>query len=105
MDILSEIQYKYPHFSEEESERIINRAKALVIDRLYPADLSIDYETWDMSPRATMWVYEAAIELVRVAGFENLVAYKENGISFEWEKAGLSQDFINRIPRIVGVMK
>lgn len=105
MDIYGEFKKKYPHFSDEESEQIIKRAKALVLDRLYPADLSIDCETWDMPPRAEMWVFNGACELVRIAGFENLVAYKENGVSFNWERAGVSTDFLNSIPRIVGVIK
>lgn len=105
MDIINELKKKYPHFTDEECEQITARAKALVLDRLYPADLSVDYANWDIPPRAEMWVFNGAVELVRVAGLENLVAYKENGVSYTWEKAGVSQDFLNSIPRIVGVIR
>jgi hypothetical protein len=43
MDIASVISRKYSYLSKDDVDELINRAKGIAIDQLYPNDLSIDY--------------------------------------------------------------
>lgn len=101
MDIKAEIKRKYSYMEDAEIEALINKAKAICIDKLYPADLSVNYTNFDWTnPRFEMWIIDCVDELVERAGMSSVVAYKENGMSWSFDRAGVSQALLDRLPNI-----
>lgn len=105
MDYISEVKKKYSYLSADDCEQFVNKAKAILVDQLYPADFSVSYTTYNPSPRFDMWILDCVDELIERQGVSSLTAYKENGVSFTWGKSGVSQGLLDRIPRFVGVVK
>lgn len=102
MDISAEVKRKYPALDEADIELFINRARSIYVERLYPADYSIDYKNyeWDNDGRAEMWLLDCVDELVGRVGIESVLSYKENGMSWTFDRAGVSQALLDRVPRM-----
>lgn len=106
MDLKVEIKSKYEHLSDREVDLFINKAKAIAIDQLYPNDLSINYLTFDWTnPRFDMWLLDCVDELVERVGISSVTSYKENGMSWTFDRAGVSQALLDRLPRNIGIIR
>ena len=106
MDLKVEIKSKYEHISDREVDLFINKAKAIAIDQLYPNDLSINYLTFDWTnPRFDMWLLDCVDELVERVGISSVTSYKENGMSWTFDRAGVSQSLLDRLPRNIGIIR
>jgi len=106
MDIAPIIKQKYSYLEDSEVELFINKAKAIAIDQLYPTDLSINYLTFDWSnPRFDMWIVDCVDELIERVGISSVTSYRENGMSWTFDRAGVSQALLDRLPRNVGIIK
>lgn len=106
MDIKVVVKTKYSHLSDADIDLFINKAKAIAIDQLYPNDLSINYLTFDWTnPRFDMWLLDCVDELVERVGISSVTSYKENGMSWTFDRAGVSQALLNRLPRNIGIIR
>ncbi|MBQ2871662.1 hypothetical protein IJE86_08170 [bacterium] len=106
MDLKVEIKSKYEHLSDREVNLFINKAKAIAIDQLYPNDLSINYLSFDWTnPRFDMWLLDCVDELVERVGISSVTSYKENGMSWTFDRAGVSQALLDRLPRNIGIIR
>lgn len=106
MDLRVTINVKYPHLPIDDVELFINKAKAIAIDQLYPNDLSINYLTFDWTnPRFDMWLLDCVDELVERVGISSVTSYKENGMSWTFDRAGVSQALLDRLPRNIGIIR
>lgn len=106
VDILETLIDKYSYMKEEEVELFLTKAKAIAIDQLYPNDLSINYLNFDWSnPRLDMWLLDCVDELVERVGISSVTAYRENGMSWSFDRAGVSQALLDRLPRMAGIIK
>lgn len=106
MDIAPIIKQKYSYLEDSEVELFINKAKAIAIDQLYPTDLSINYLTFDWSnPRFDMWLVDCVDELIERVGISSVTSYRENGMSWTFDRAGISQALLDRLPRNIGIIK
>jgi hypothetical protein len=106
MDIKVVIKTKYSHLSDADIDLFVNKAKAIAIDQLYPNDLSINYLTFDWTnPRFDMWLLDCVDELVERVGISSVTSYKENGMSWTFDRAGVSQALLDRLPRNVGIVR
>ena len=106
MDLKVEIKSKYEYLSDREVDLFINKAKAIAIDQLYPNDLSINYLTFDWTnPRFDMWLLDCVDELVERVGISSVTSYKENGMSWTFDRAGVSQALLDRLPRNIGIIR
>ena len=106
MDLKVEVKSKYEHLSNREVDLFINKAKAIAIDQLYPNDLSINYLTFDWTnPRFDMWLLDCVDELVERVGISSVTSYKENGMSWTFDRAGVSQALLDRLPRNIGIIR
>lgn len=104
MDYVEKIKSKYSYLSDCDIKYYVAMAKSLLIDRLYPADITISCETYIIPPRFDWWIVECACEYIARDGMTSLVSYKENGVSYTWDKSGISQGLLDRLPRRVGVI-
>ena len=105
MDYISEIRKKYDYLTEHEAEMLLNRAKSICVEQVYPADLSVNYLNFDFNARYDMWLLDCVDELIEKAGISSVVAYKENGMSWTFSNAGISQTLLDRLPRMAHTIK
>ena len=106
MDLKVEIKSKYEYLSDREVDLFINKAKAIAIDQLYPNDLSINYLTFDWTnPRFDMWLLDCVDELVERVGISSVTSYRENGMSWTFDRAGVSPALLDRLPRNIGIIR
>ena len=106
MDLNVEVKNKYDYLEEKEVEMFVNRAKAIAIDQLYPNDLSINYLTFDWTnPRFDMWLLDCVDELIERVGISSAISYRENGMSWTFDRAGVSQALLDRLPRNIGIIR
>lgn len=105
MDFVSAIKNKYDYMETAEITLYINRAKSILVEQLYPADISVSYDTYIVPSRFDMWILDCVDELVERDGKSSLTGYKENGVSYTWDKTGISDGLLERITRIAGTVK
>jgi hypothetical protein len=106
MDLKSVIKSKYSYFEDSEIDLFINKAKSIAIEQLYPTNLSINYLTFNWeNPRFDMWLLDCVDELVERMGMSSVTSYRENGMSWTFDRAGVSQALLNRLPRNIGIIK
>lgn len=105
MDYRSAVKTKYSYLSNSEIELYINRAKSILVEQLYPADISVSYDTYVVPPRFDMWILDCIDELIERDGISSLTAYRENGVSYNWGKSGISNGLLERIQRNAGTVK
>ena len=106
MDLKVEVKAKYNYLEDREVIMFINKAKAIAVDQLYPNDLSINYLSFDWTnPRFDMWLLDCVDELVERVGISSVTSYKENGMSWTFDRAGVSQALLDRLPRNIGIVR
>lgn len=105
MDYKNAVKTKYSYLSDAEVELYVNRAKSILVEQLYPADISVSYDTYDVPPRFDMWILDCVDELIERDGISSLTAYRENGVSYNWGKSGISNGLLERIQRNAGTVK
>ena len=85
---------------------LLNKAKSLAVEQLYPNDLSVNYLNFDFdNPRFDMWLLDCVDELVERVGISSVTSYKENGMSWTFDRAGVSQALLDRLPRNIGIIR
>ena len=105
MDSKSAVKTKYSYLSDDEIDLYINRAKSILVEQLYPADISVSYDTYIVPPRFDMWILDCVDELIERDGISSLTAYRENGVSYNWGKSGISNGLLERIQRNAGTVR
>jgi hypothetical protein len=106
MDLKNVIKKTYSYLEDSDVDLLVNRAKAIALDQLYPNNLSVNYTTFDWdNERLTMWLYDCVVELVERTGMSSVTSYRENGMSWTFDRAGVSQSLLDRLPRNVGIIK
>lgn len=105
MDYKSAVKTKYSYLSDDEINLYINRAKSILVEQLYPADISVSYDTYIVPPRFDMWILDCVDELIERDGISSLTAYRENGVSYNWGKSGISNGLLERIQRNAGTVR
>lgn len=107
MDLVREVNKKYDYMKVDEVRLLVNRAKAIAIDQLYPNDLSVNYLNFKFEefPRLDMWLLDCVDEIVERAGISSVTSYRENGMSWTFDRAGVSQALLDRLPRNISVIR
>ena len=106
MDLVKIVNKKYDYMEVDEVRLLLNKAKSIAVEQLYPNDLSVNYLNFDFdNPRFTMWLLDCVDELVERAGISSVTSYKENGMSWTFDRAGVSQALLDRLPRNIGIIR
>jgi hypothetical protein len=106
MDLVRIVNKKYNYMEVDEVRLLLNKAKSLAVEQLYPNDLSVNYLNFDFdNPRFDMWLLDCVDELVERMGISSVTSYKENGMSWTFDRAGVSQALLDRLPRNIGIIK
>lgn len=104
MDYYTYIKGKYAYLSNEDIDLLIESAKEVLFNLLYPFNVSIDLNDFTVPKRYTMWVLRAVIEMIERAGISSATAYKENGLSFSFDRSQLSYGLISEITPKAGTL-
>ena len=106
VNVLETLINKYSYMKEEDVELFLTKAKAIAVDKLYPHDLSVNYLTFDWTnPRFDMWLIDCVDELIERIGISSVTSYKENGMSWTFDRAGVSQALLDRLPSNIGIIR
>lgn len=92
------ISIKYPYLQPNEVDDCFNVALANFMSIRYPYKNSRPkMENLEMDFVECNWVYERMEDILSRAGVTNLVAYKENGISFTFAGSNIDPTLVSRI--------
>lgn len=106
MDLVRIVNKKYNYMEVDEVRLLLDKAKSLAVEQLYPNDLSVNYLNFDFdNPRFDMWLLDCVDELVERIGISSVTSYKENGMSWTFDRAGVSQALLDRLPRNIGIIR
>lgn len=105
MDLKTAIKHKYDYIEDEDIYMLIKRAKSIFIDKVFPADLTIDYTTFKFNERNEMWLLDCVDELIQRTGIGSVTAYKENGMSWTFDNSGISNALLERLPSMAHAVK
>lgn len=105
MDFKEKVIEKYPHLAENSAlvDGLVEKAKFLYCSLRYPFEPSRFMETAFDKLHAQLWVLSACDELVERLGFSSAVAYKENGISWSFDGATISNRLASLVVPVAGV--
>lgn len=105
MDFATYIKNKYSWLSDEDISLIVNKAKMIYYGLRYPCD-DILFE--DDKPIHGFfeenWVLSACEEIVDRLGFNTAIGYKENGVSWTFDGAQISNRLCNLVKPIARVI-
>lgn len=105
MDILEQVKTKYAYLSIEDALEIVEKAKMFYYSLKYPCDPNASEDTRPINSFvAEKWVLSACDELIERLGFSSAIAYKENGVSWSFDNAQLSDRLCNLIKPNIGVI-
>ena len=105
MDFEKQLAIKYPYLSKEDVKAIIDKAKMFYYALKYPCVPNAS-ET-DRPIRgfvAEQWVMSACDELIERLGFSSAIGYRENGVTWSFDGAVLSDRLCNLIKPTIGVI-
>lgn len=103
MDFVANIKTKYPHLSAADATDIVAKAKMFYYGLQYPCEPYADEETRPIKGfKDEQWILSACDELIERLGFNSAIGYKENGVSWTFDGAGLSNRLCELIKPIVG---
>jgi len=92
-EIANKIHKKYCHLEMTEINDMLDIAKEILLNTLYPFDDNIV----EIPPRKTNWLYRCVIEQIERKGMNSAVSYKENGLQVTFDKTQISQSLLDEL--------
>lgn len=102
MDYFEYIKRKYDYLNNEDITILVDSAKEILFNLLYPCGASIDFDKFAVPKQHKTWVLRAVIEMIERAGISSATAYRENGLDFTFDRSQLSYGLISEITPKVG---
>ncbi len=106
MDFFDTLKKQYPHISDNDIRRVVNKAIMFFYRYKYPANYSCKNEQTEpiTSFFDITWVLSACDELINKLGFNSAIGYKENGVSWNFDSVEISPELIKLLIPEVGVI-
>lgn len=106
MVIVERIHEKYSWLTVSEVNSLVDNAIGWYYALRYPCEPFADETSRPISSFMDAWAVERICdEIAQRNGFNTALGYRENGISFTFDSAWVSQALKNAIVPIVGVIK
>ena len=106
MDFIAQVKNKYPYLTLEDVSAVVGKAKMFYYGLKYPCEpLLSEAERPIITFVGQRWILAACDEMIERMGFSSAVAYKENGVSWNFDNAELSERLISIIKPTIGVIK
>lgn len=105
MDFNARVKIKYPYLTSEDIFEIVEKAKMFYYALKFPCEPYVSEEERPIDTFvAQRWILSACDELIDRLGFSSAVAYKENGVSWSFDNAELSDRLVSLIKPTIGVI-
>ena len=105
MDFVQVIKTKYPHLDESTAITIVDKAKMFYYLHKYPTLPNITEEEYPIKSFVDkQWILSACEDIIGRLGFNNAIGYKENGISWTFDGAEISDRLLEELTPISGVL-
>lgn len=105
MDFIAEVKDKYPHLADEDVISTVCKAKMFYYALKFPCEPNANEETHPLNSYfSKYWILAACDEIVERLGFNSAVAYKENGVSYSFDSAQISERLVSLIKPVVGTI-
>jgi hypothetical protein len=106
MDYVTELRIKYPYLSPQDCAKITSKAKMIYFGLRYPSEPFASEETHPLKTFFEQtWIESACDEIVERLGFNSAIGYRENGVSWNFDGAILSNRLCNLVMPEIGVIK
>ena len=104
-NILAKVRTKYSWLSLEEVRELVNNGIGWYYSLRYPCEPTASPETRPIDTFMDFWAVERLCdEIAQRNGFNTSLGYRENGISFTFDSAWISEALRKSIVPIVGVV-
>jgi hypothetical protein len=105
MDFENVIQTKYAHLSAEDVKSVVDKAKMFYFSLRYPCEPNACEETRPLvTYKAQNWILMACDDIIARLGFNNATGYRENGITWTFDGAEISERLISLVKPVIGVI-
>lgn len=105
MDFIVKLKAKYPYMTDDDLSNIVDKAKMFYFAIKFPCEPEISEETRPITSFVGQnWILAACDELIEKFGFNSVVGYKENGVSWTFDNAQISDRLINMLTPTIGVI-
>jgi hypothetical protein len=105
MDFNEKIKIKYPHLDEMDIEGIVEKAKTIYYSLRYPCEPNACEETRPLATyKAQNWILMACDDIIARLGFNNATGYRENGITWTFDGAEISERLTSLVKPVIGVI-
>lgn len=105
MELVTKVKNKYSWLTTDEANELVETAIGIFYNLRYPCEPNASPETRPidtfMDKRNVLWICE---EIAQRNGFNSATGYRENGISFDFDGAWVSERIVNSIKPIIGVI-
>ena len=106
MDFIAQVKKQYGYINDNDIKRIVDKAKMFYYGAMFPCEPYVSENTRPINTFfAQQWVLTACDELIERLGFNSAVGYKENGISWNFDGAQISDRLMGLIKPTIGVIK
>ncbi len=90
-------QRKYPYMNVQDIEIIYDIASDIYVNLRFPFDTDTVEISNDELRKHPTWLLRCMQEIIEKEGLTNVVGYRENGVSFTFDKTGISQSLIDEV--------
>lgn len=105
VDYFTKLKKQYPHLQDDTIQDVIDSAKEILIHLLFPSTLIPSSSQEKLASQShKYWILRAAKDLISRNGLENVLSYKENGLSITFSQDQLSEQLIKEITPVMGTM-
>lgn len=105
MDLVAKVMNKYSWLSFEEASELVETAVGFYYSLRYPCEPSVSEDTRPLDTFMDEWsVLRICDEISQRNGFNTALGYHENGISFNFDSAWVSEALRSSIVPIMGVL-
>lgn len=103
--ILIKVQTKYSYLTSEEATELVENALGWFYALRYPCEPNVDKTTRPITTFMDEWnVRRLCDEIAERNGFNSALGYRENGVSFTFDSAWISESLKKAICPIAGVV-
>lgn len=105
MDIISRVKNKYTWLTIEQVKELVDNATGWYYACRYPCEPYANKETRPLNGFMDEWaILRLCDEIAERNGFNTTLGYKENGISFTFDRAWISKSLKEAIVPTIGVI-
>lgn len=102
-ECITHFHNKYSYMNSNDIGLLFDIACDIYINARYPFSEVYEVSEKDLKKHPT-WFLRCIQEIIDLQGLNNVVGYSENGVSFKFDKAGLSNDLMDEIMSEAGVV-